>query len=92
MFYIVRLLLCSVTAEISHIVVKSNAGSVINIDKLLVLVEVRLEKYNILRKYHQNQDAIAKAWQLISQTLIRYITGTSLVLTCFTTRLFTSFG
>jgi hypothetical protein len=55
--------------ESSVIVEESQVEAVVDIDKLLVLVEARPEIYNISRKDHHNQDAIAKAWQLIGQAM-----------------------
>lgn len=41
----------------------------VDVDKLLVMVEARPVIYDITRKDHHNQDAIAKAWQDIGKEL-----------------------
>ncbi|XP_046663522.1 uncharacterized protein LOC124356512 [Homalodisca vitripennis] len=41
----------------------------VDIDKLLVLIEARPVIYNITGKDHHNQDALAKAWQEIGKEL-----------------------
>lgn len=44
-----------ILAEGSQIVVENGDGPVINIIKLLLLVEIRLKIYDISRKDHDNQ-------------------------------------
>lgn len=50
-----------ILAEGSQIVVENGDRPVIDIIKLLLLVEMRLKIYDISRKDHNNQEAIDKA-------------------------------
>lgn len=51
-----------VTEEVIH---SLGEYKLLDVAKLLVLVEVMPELNDITRKVHPNQDEIAKAWQLI---------------------------